>query len=119
MERARTGRIAEELVARWLSEHGFAIVGRNVRVGRLELDVVARRPGLLVVCEVRARRGSLVDPAETFDVAKRVRTRRAALEVWSRLGRGCALRIDAAAVTFDAGGFPRLRYYEDVFGADA
>jgi putative endonuclease len=118
MERAKTGKLAEDLVARWLGERGFAIVGRNVRVGRLEVDLVARRPGLLVVCEVRARRGSLVDPAETFDAAKRARTRRAALEVWSRHGRGCALRLDAAAVTFDGSGVPRLRYYEDVFGTD-
>ncbi|GAB4212437.1 MAG: YraN family protein [Sandaracinaceae bacterium] len=118
MERARTGRVAEDLVARWLCDRGFVIVGRNVRVGRLELDLVARRGALLVVCEVRARRGSLVDPAETFDAAKRERTRRAALQVWTRHGRGCALRLDAAAVTFDAEGAPRLRYYEDVFALE-
>jgi putative endonuclease len=118
MERAQTGRIAEDLVAGWLSDRGFAIVGRNVRVGRLELDLVARRAGLLVVCEVRARRGQLVDPAETFDAAKRARTRRAALEVWSSHGRGCALRLDAAAVTFDDSGAPRLRYYENAFAWD-
>lgn len=119
MSRAETGKIAEEAVARWLSARGFEIVGRNVRVGRLELDVVARRGGTLVVCEVRARRGGLVDPAWTFDAAKQARVRDAAVRYWARHGRGAALRIDAAAVTFGADGAPSIRYFENVFVREA
>jgi len=115
VERAKTGRIAEDAVTAWLVDRGFAIVGRNVRVGRLELDVIARKGRLLAVCEVRARRGDLVDPALTFDRAKRERVRRAALTYWLAHGRGTSLRIDAAAVTFDAAGVPRIRYFENVF----
>ncbi len=115
MSRADTGRIAEDAVEASLSARGFQIVGRNVRIGRLELDVVARKGRLLVVCEVRARRGTFVDPAYTFDAAKQERVRRAALSYWAAHGRGMQLRIDAAAVTFDARGTPVIRYYENVF----
>jgi len=117
MERSETGRIAEDAVAGWLGGRGFVIVGRNVRVGRLELDVVARKGRLLAVCEVRARRGDLVDPALTFDAAKQERVRRAALSYWLTHGRGTNLRIDAAAVTFDAEDHPVIRYFENVFFA--
>lgn len=115
MDRARTGRVAEDAVVETLRGRGFQIVGRNVRVGRLELDVVAERGRLFVVCEVRARRGDFVDPACTFDRAKQARVRRAALTYWAAHGRGRQLRIDAAAVTFDARGTAIVRYFENVF----
>lgn len=115
MSKISTGRVAEDAVERWLLDRGFRIVARNARVGRLELDVVARRGPLFVVCEVRARRGTLVDPAYTFDAAKQDRIRRGALSYWASHGRGTHLRIDAAAVTFDASGTPIVRYYENVF----
>ncbi len=115
MSRIETGRIAEAAVQALLVSRGFAIVGTNVRIGRLELDVIARRGALLVVCEVRSRRGSLIDPALTFDVAKQARVRQAALRYWASHARGCALRIDAAAVTFGETGTPTIRYFENVF----
>ena len=67
--RAELGRRAERLVAEYLQARGFQIVGQNVRVGRLEIDLIARRRELLVFCEVRARRHDrLVAPAATIDL---------------------------------------------------
>jgi putative endonuclease len=100
-----------------LEERGFEICGRNVRVGRLELDVIARRGALIVVCEVRSRSSARpVFPAETLSGKKLARVRRATA-IWLRqqkLGRVHA-RIDAAAVLFDGpAGEPRIEYYENV-----
>jgi len=100
-----------------LEQHGFRICGRNVRVGRLELDVIARQGSLVVVCEVRSRTSARpVFPAETISGKKLARVRRATA-TWLRrekLGRVHA-RIDAAAVVFDGpGGEPRVEYYENV-----
>ena len=100
-----------------LEERGFQICGRNVRVGRLELDIIARRGSLVVVCEVRSRSSARpVFPAETINGKKLARVRRATA-IWLRaqkLGRVHA-RIDAAAVVFDgARGEPRVEYYENV-----
>ncbi len=118
MSRAERGRRAEDAVAQWMADRGFVIVERNARIGRLELDVVARRGALLVVCEVRSRCEGGVDPALTFDAKKRERIRRGALAYWSKHGFRGQLRIDAAAVTLAADGSARIRYFERVFCDD-
>ena len=115
--RTALARRAEDLVASLLEERGFQICGRNVRVGRLELDVIARRGLLVVVCEVRSRASARpVFPSETIAGKKLTRIRRATA-MWLRkqkLGRVHA-RIDAAAVVFDGpSGEPRVEYYENV-----
>ncbi len=105
-------------MARHLESHGYRIVGTNVRVGRLELDVIAERDGFLVFVEVRTRRaGSLVHPAATFGAAKRARVRRAALGWLAATGaRPRGLRFDAAAVVAGPpGGASRLHYYANAF----
>ena len=88
-----------------------------MRTGRLELDVVARRGSLVVVCEVRSRTNALpIHPAETLGRKKLERVRRATA-MWLRkqkLGKVHA-RIDAAAVIFDGPrGEPHVDYYENV-----
>jgi len=116
--RAETGRLGEEAVARWLQERGYDIVARNARVGRLELDIVARNGSLLVFCEVRSRRASAyVHPALTFDAAKRARVRRAAARWLEReRPRRDGVRFDAAAVLLEGPSMePHIEYYEGAF----
>lgn len=115
-DRRQLGRRAEALVAGRLEDEGFEIVERNARVGRLEIDLVARRGRLLVFCEVRARQHDRwMTPAESIDGRKQERIRRAAAG-WLRKMRPGAVdvRFDAASVTFDVPG-GRLLYYENAF----
>ncbi len=115
--RSELARRGESLVAQRLARQGFTILGLNVRVGPLELDVVARRGPLVVVCEVRSRSGvQPVHPAETIRGKKLERVRRATA-IWLRKQKlgSVQVRIDAAAVTFEAqDGEPRIDYYENV-----
>jgi putative endonuclease len=75
----RYGRLAETMAAWALRLRGYRIVGRNVRVGGREVDLLARRGPVLVVCEVKARRGSLFGgPTEAVGPHKRRRLREAA-----------------------------------------
>jgi putative endonuclease len=99
--RQALARRAEAEVAALLRGRGFVILGTNVRVGRLELDVIARRQDLVVVVEVRARSNDLFgSPLETIDAKKVSRVRRATAQ-WlaSRpdLGRK-RVRFDAVGV---------------------
>lgn len=61
--RQRTGAIGEDLACRYLADHGLEVVARNWRIAqgdlRGELDVVAldHDGGLVVVVEVKTRRG--------------------------------------------------------------
>ena len=81
-EAQRIGDEAERLVCERLAEAGWQILGRQVRVGRAELDIVAIDPAVparLVVVEVRARASRAFGlPEETVDARKRLRLRRAA-----------------------------------------
>src|SRR4051794_28697461 len=98
--RAELGRRAESLVAEYLEAHGFILLARNVRVGRLEIDIIARKRTLVVVCEVRALSSDrLMSPAHTIDAGKVSRIRRAAAQ-WLRETKpgNFDLRFDAAAV---------------------
>lgn len=74
------GRRGEEIAARFLTERGARIVGRNVRVGRDEIDLLLDIDGKRVVVEVKSAtdNGSSPRPEENFDENKAARIRRAA-----------------------------------------
>jgi putative endonuclease len=61
MRSGSLGQVGEEVAARYLSARGMRVVARNWRcaVGDLrgEIDLVAWDGPVLVVCEVKARRG--------------------------------------------------------------
>ena len=76
--RVARGKWAEDLVSRWYEQHGYVIVARNWRCKRGELDVVACRDAVLVVCEVKARASNAFGtPAEAVTPAKQLKVRRA------------------------------------------
>lgn len=83
-----SGDAAEQLVADRLAAGGWTILGRNVHVGRYELDLIAVDPGpprMLVAVEVRWRAGRAFGlPEETVDARKRLRVRAAAYGLLER-----------------------------------
>jgi putative endonuclease len=105
--RHRSGRRAEDAVVELLFARGFEILARNVRVGALELDVIARRAELGVIVEVRTRgRGSFVGGLGSIDAKKRASLIRGAERYWrgtlSKVPGIERVRIDVAAVSFEA-----------------
>ena len=101
--RATLGARAEQMACDHLVAQGFEIVGRNVRVGRLELDVIAQRGRLLVFCEVRSRTSDhVMTPAQSIqpDKVRRVRT---AAATWLKQQpfAGAQVRFDVISVVFD------------------
>jgi putative endonuclease len=110
---------AEAAVAEYLECLGYTVVGCNVRLGRLELDIVAREGRTVVVVEVRTRsEHALTTGFGSIDRAKRERTRRAGERLWRERYRDDAgvdhLRFDAASVTFEHGS-PRVSYCRAAF----
>jgi len=104
------GDSGETLAAERLAEAGWTILGRNVRFGRDELDLVATDPGppaALVVVEVRRRgRRDFGLAEETLDHRKRVALR-----------RGIAALIDAGVLP-DETTLPRLPLRVDLIAID-
>ena len=69
--------MGEEIAARFLISHGLDVVGRNVEVGRGELDLLALDQGRRVVVEVRAVTADR-DPVDAIGPEKRRRVSRLA-----------------------------------------
>jgi putative endonuclease len=102
---AELGQRAELAVADYLFALGFDLLGRNVRLGHLELDVVARQGPLLVVAEVRTRgQGSFMSAFESVSRSKRRRLSLAVDRLWRRHPSWTTnvdrVRLDVAAVSF-------------------
>jgi putative endonuclease len=112
----RAGAAGEARVGEHLTDIGWTILARNVRVGRSELDLVAVDPGppaTLVVVEVRANRTSRFGlPEESVDREKLRAVYRGALALrgaavlpgGTRLPR-LPLRVDVVSIEIA----PRLR----------
>ena len=120
--RQHFGRAAEEAAARHLIQHGWRLLGRNVRIGRGELDIVARRGPVLAFVEVKARRTRTCGaPEDAVGAMKRRQVARLA-ELWLA-ARPWALtgvddvRFDIIAV--DSSSFPStIRHLPAAFTLD-
>lgn len=95
-------------MAAWYASAGYEVIARNWRCPRGELDIVAWRNNVLVVCEVKARRNAdFGDPFESISPRKMLRVRRATAAFIASLRDSQAgatvpqvreVRFDAAAV---------------------
>jgi len=56
MDNRSFGRVGENSAALYLQKNGFNIIGRNVYVGRCEIDIIAENGDLLLFVEVKTRR---------------------------------------------------------------
>ncbi|MCW5751766.1 MAG: YraN family protein [Alphaproteobacteria bacterium] len=99
IEAQRRGRLAEHLATAWLMLKGYRILARNLDLGVGEIDLLARRDGLLVVVEVK-RRASRAAGLEALGPRQRARLARAAEALRARRPdlAGLALRFDLVVI---------------------
>ena len=90
--RRGVGRAGERVAAWFLLRNGVRVVAHNVRVGRGEVDLIARDGSTQLVVEVRSRM-SRKAPIEAFDIVKQQQLR----SLSNELGIG---RVDLVAVGF-------------------
>jgi putative endonuclease len=107
-------------VVSFLVAQGCEILGVNLRVGHLEVDVVARLDRTLLVVEVRSRgAGAWTSAFGSIDSKKRSRVRLAGERLWDRRfkhdPRLDHLRFDSASVTFDGEGIAQVEYVPAAF----
>lgn len=50
-----TGRAGEQLATQWLTTQGFRVIENNWRCGKLEIDIIAFKEGILHFIEVKTR----------------------------------------------------------------
>ena len=111
--RGVAGARAEALAAAFLVARGLAIVERNFRCRRGEIDLIARDGETLVFVEVRLRtRRDFGGAAASITAAKRARIAAAALFYLARLPRTPPCRFDA--VLLDALDSERIEWLQDM-----
>jgi len=111
------GARAEALAAEYLMRHGLAIVARNFRTRRGEIDLIARDGRMLVFVEVRLRRSAGYGGAvESITARKRARLVAAANGYLAMLGREPPCRFDA--ILMRALDPATIEWRKDVVGVD-
>lgn len=105
VDRQLRGRLGEEAAVAILRRRGYAILERNVRCGRVELDIVARDGACLVFVEVKARWSDRFGaPEEAVTRTKRRNLVRAAHAYLEQRGLGDGpWRIDVLALRLAGG----------------
>jgi len=108
----------EDVAARYLQKAGWTIRGRNVRMGRLEVDLIIARAGTLAFVEVKSRRGcEFGDPLEAI-TRKKMRDLARAAAGWLRTHGGSwvkEVRFDAVGVLWSPGSAPRVLHIPDAW----
>jgi putative endonuclease len=105
--RAGLGRLGERLAAAHLEGQGYRLLARNVRLPPWgEIDLVAEKAGILVLVEVRLRRGERYGgPLGSISPAKRARMLNAARAyLLARGDEARPARIDVVGITLDGRG---------------
>ena len=95
---------------------GYRLVARNWRCRIGELDLILERDGVLVICEVKTRRGTRYGPGWEAVTARKRAKIRAVSEAFmlATRARPRGIRFDVASVTVGAAS-TEVELFEDAF----
>ena len=114
--RVELGRAGEEAALGLYRRRGYELVARNWRCSIGELDLVVRRGGILVFCEVKTRKGSAFGaPFEAVHHAKQRKLRALAQAFLSHTQDAPSVRFDVASVILSRSGRAQVHVFEDAF----
>ena len=102
----RDGAGAEVIAALWLMAKGWRILGMRLRTPQGEIDLLARRGGVLAAVEVKRRR-ALADALGAVGAVQRRRLRTAAETLAARRPDFAGLSVRLDLVALGAGVLPR------------
>lgn len=110
------GRLGEALVAEELRRRGYQVIGSQYRCRFGEIDLIARKRGILCFVEVKTRTNVSVGlPREYVDRRKQEKIRTTAAIYLGEKELDCPVRFDVAEVYMDGGEKPRIVYLENAF----
>ena len=98
------GKFGEDIAASFLEKEGYRIIGRNVKFGRHELDIIAEDKDFLVFVEVKTRScdhpesSDYGNPGRAVTEKKRTDTLRATYDYLKTHGTNKQPRIDVIEV---------------------
>jgi len=115
--RHRRGLQGELTAAGFLESRGWEVLAHRFRMGRLEIDLIARRGQTVAFIEVKTRRGlGFGTPFEAVTWAKRREIVRVARAWMDRHGQpGDIYRFDVVGVIDAPNGVVTVQHLEDAF----
>jgi len=115
--RHRRGLAGEREAMEYLRARGWTVLDHRFRMGRLEVDLVARRGQLVAFVEVKTRSGAgFGTPAEAVTWSKRREIVRVARAWMDRYGHpGDVYRFDVIGILVSETGAARVQHIEDAF----
>ena len=118
MDKQSLGQFGEEQAARYLRRRFYTILERNYRCRFGEIDLIARRGGILAFVEVKLRRDDAHGEAREFVTARKQQRILAAAELWlSQHETPLQPRFDVIEVYAPAGadGTVQINHIENAF----
>ena len=118
MDKRSLGQFGEEQAARYLRRRFYTILERNFRCRFGEIDLIARRGGVLAFVEVKLRRDESHGEAREFVTLRKQQRVMAAAEFWlSQHETALQPRFDVVEVYAPRGenGPVRINHIENVF----
>ena len=119
MERRELGAWGEERAAKYLRGKGYTILERNFRCRAGEIDIIARRCGVIAFVEVKLRRDSEFAEAREFVTPAKQRRVILTAEYWLASHQTeLQPRFDVIEIYAPSGErtlFPKINHLEDAF----
>lgn len=118
-----TGKAGEQVAEIYLSQQGFKILARNLRLEAGEIDLVCERPGKpqVIVVEVKAsakRTSTRFRPERRVGGAKKKKLKELGAQLRAKKPefKDRPMRFDILAVELDPkGGMPNVRHHQGAF----
>lgn len=109
------GKAGEEMAVNFLKEKGYEIVARNFRFQKAEVDIIARKEGVLAVIEVKTRSTPDFGDPESFVKHRQIQSLVKAIDYFVvDHDLDVDVRFDIIAIVQDPSG-TTLEHLEDAF----
>ncbi len=110
----QTGQRGEDLAVELLENDGYTIQERNYRFKRAEIDIIAKKRGMLVFVEVKSRKSNVFGYPESFvDDKQADRITEAAEEYMYQINWLKNVRFDI--ISIETGSGLKITHFKDAF----
>ena len=110
------GNLGESIARDYLISKGYEILETNWRFGRAEIDIIARKDGILIIIEVKSRSDNKFGkPESSISEKKRMLLADAATRYMEAINHEWEIRFDVIALIIKSPEVYTLDHYPDSF----
>jgi putative endonuclease len=113
----KAGDAGEEIAVSYLIKNGYTIIERNFRFGHGEIDIIAKKNGVLIFIEVKTRRSlEFGEPEYAVTMPKQNQIRKiASAYLYEKEIKDQDCRLDVIAILFEKNNKYTLNHIENAF----